>query len=120
MKSKWTKLLVVLGLMTVMIAIGVISCNADNYNAGHLHPTGGSSTFYAYNSSDCNRTLNVTFKDTSGSTVRKMVVHTKTGVEATLSVRLCGYDIVGFSSNQSVLETCKMGATTGCGTCTSS
>ena len=120
MKSKWTKLLLVLGLMTFMIAIGAVSVYADNYFAGHVHPTGGTSTYYAYSSSQCDRTINVTFKDTSGSTVRKVVVHTKKGVEATLGIDLCGYDIVGFSSNQGVLETCKLGGTSGCGTCTAS
>jgi hypothetical protein len=119
MKSKWTKLLLVLGLMTVMIAIGTVTAFAANYNTGHVHPTGGTSTYYAYASGDCDRTVNVTFKDTSGSTVRKIVVHTKKSVEDTLSIRLCGYDIVGFSSNQSVLETCKMGPTSGTSTCDS-
>ena len=120
MKSKWTKLLLVLGLMTFMIAIGAVSVYADNYSTGHFHPTGDTTTHYAYSSSQCDRTLNITFKDTSGSTVRKIVVHTKKGVEATLSMRLCGYDIVGFSSNQGVWETCKLGNTSGCGTCTAS
>ena len=77
MKSKWTKLLLVLGLMTVMIAIGAVTAFAANYSTGHVHPTGGTSTYYAYASGDCDRTVNVTFKDTSGSTVRKIVVHTK-------------------------------------------
>ena len=69
MKSKWTKLLLVLGLMTVMIAIGAVSVYADNYSTGHFHPTGDTTTHYAYSSSQCDRTLNITFKDTSGSTV---------------------------------------------------
>ena len=106
--------------MMLMMTIGAISAFADNYDAGHFHPTGGTSTYYAYTSSECNRTINVTFKDTGGSTVRKVVIHTKHGVDATLGMYLCGYDIVGFSSNQSVLETCKMGSTSGCGTCTGS
>ena len=120
MRSKWTKLILVCALMTLMMTIGAISAFADNYDAGHFHPTGGTSTYYAYTSSECNRTINVTFKDTGGSTVRKVVIHTKHGVDATLGMYLCGYDIVGFSSNQSVLETCKMGPTSGCGTCTGS
>ena len=120
MRSKWTKLILVCALMTLMMTIGAISALADNYDAGHFHPTGGTSTYYAYTSSECNRTINVTFKDTGGSTVRKVVIHTKHGVDATMGMYLCGYDIVGFSSNQSVLETCKMGPTSGCGTCTGS
>ena len=120
MRSKWTKFILVCALMMLMMTIGAISAFADNYDAGHFHPTGGTSTYYAYTSSECNRTINVTFKDTGGSTVRKVVIHTKHGVDATLGMYLCGYDIVGFSSNQSVLETCKMGPTSGCGTCTGS
>lgn len=120
MRSKWTKFILVCALMMLMMTIGAISAFADNYDAGHFHPTGGTSTYYAYTSSECNRTINVTFKDTGGSTVRKVVIHTKHGVDATLGMYLCGYDIVGFSSNQSVLETCKMGSTSGCGTCTGS
>lgn len=120
MRSKWTKLILVCALMTLMMTIGAISAFADNYDAGHFHPTGGTSTYYVYTSSECNRTINVTFKDTGGSTVRKVIIHTKHGVDATLGMYLCGYDIVGFSSNQSVLETCKMGPTSGCGTCTGS
>lgn len=120
MRSKWTKLILVCALLTLMMTIGAISAFADNYDAGHFHPTGGTSTYYAYTSNECNRTINVTFKDTGGSTVRKVVIHTKYGVDATMGMYLCGYDIVGFSSNQSVLETCKMGPTSGCGTCTGS
>lgn len=120
MRSKWIKFVLVCALMTLMMTIGAISAFADNYDAGHFHPTGGTSTYYAYTSNECNRTINVTFKDTGGSTVRKVVIHTKYGVDATMGMYLCGYDIVGFSSNQSVLETCKMGSTSGCGTCTGS
>lgn len=117
--SKRMKLLVFSLFVTFLMTAGAIGVFADTHTVGHCDPTGTTSHHYAYSADECNRTINVSFVDTGGSTVRKVVIHTKRGVEATFAIRLGGYDIVGFSSNQSVLETCKMSGTSGTGTCTS-
>lgn len=117
MKRNLFKMAVCGVLMIVMLsvcAIGVYAYTATD----HQDPTGGTAYYYAFNSSECNRTINVTFQDTSGSFLKKVVIYTKHGEDSSFHIGMGGYDIVKFESNQGLWETCKICWTSGTGLCT--
>ena len=119
MKFKWTKVIVVCAFVVIMVTLASVQVFArDFYMAGHYDPTGTTTTTYAYPSSECDRKINVSYYDTSGNFLKKVVIHTKKGMEASFHIGLGGYDITKFESNQGLWETCKMSWTTGTGTCT--
>lgn len=119
MKSKWTKVIVVCVFVALMATLASVQVFArDFYMAGHYDPTGTTTTTYAYPSSECDRKINVSYYDTSGNFLKKVVIHTKKGMEASFHIGVGGYDITKFESNQGLWETCKMSWTTGTGTCT--
>lgn len=96
----------------------LLECLDGDPMAGHYDPTGTTTTTYAYPSSECDRKINVSYYDTSGNFLKKVVIHTKKGMEASFHIGLGGYDITKFESNQGLWETCKMSWTSGTGTCT--
>ena len=119
MKSKWTKVIVVCAFVVIMATLASVQVFArDFYMAGHYDPTGTTTTTYAYPSSECDRKINVSYYDTSGNFLKKVVIHTKKGMEASFHIGLGGYDITKFESNQGLWETCKMSWTSGTGLCT--
>ena len=85
-------------------------------NTGHFDPDGGLAGFYAYSSSECNRKINVYFYDTSGTLLKTVAIHTKTGEENTFKIGLGGYDIVKFESNKGIWQNCEMAWTSSSGT----
>ena len=119
MRFKWTKVIVVCAVVVIIVTLASIQVFArDFYMAGHYDPTGTTTTTYAYPSSECDRNINVSYYDTSGNFLKKVVIHTKKGMEASFHIGLGGYDITKFESNQGLWETCKMSWTSGTGTCT--
>ena len=119
MRFKWTKVIVVCAFVVIIVTLASIQVFArDFYMAGHYDPTGTTTTTYAYPSSECDRKINVSYYDTSGNFLKKVVIHTKKGMEASFHIGLGGYDITKFESNQGLWETCKMSWTSGTGTCT--
>lgn len=119
MKKKWLKVVFVCVFMMIMTTIASVQVFArDFYMAGHYDATGTTTTCYAYSASECDRKINVSYYDTSGTFLKKVVIHTKKGMEASFHIGLGGYDITKFESNQGLWETCKMSWTTGTGTCT--
>ncbi len=106
-------------LFVALFAIMMLMVMSLAVSATYYEPDGTSSVEYLFPSSECNRTVVVSCVDTSGSLVKKVTYHTKTGEDDLISLSLYGYDIVAFSSNQSLLETCKITWTSGTGLCTS-
>lgn len=118
MKSMWRKLVFIFTVLMLFLSIGTVHSFAEFYDAGHYDPTGTTSTCYAYDANECNRKLNFSFVDSNGTLIKKVIVHTKRGMEARLCVRFGGYDIIGFESDQGLWETCKMSGSSGTGGCT--
>ena len=101
MRFKWTKVIVVCAFVVIIVTLASIQVFArDFYMAGHYDPTGTTTTTYAYPSSECDRKINVSYYDTSGNFLKKVVIHTKKGMEASFHIGLGGYDITKFESNQ--------------------
>lgn len=121
MKKKWLKILVICAFAVVMTTVTSIQIFAqDFYMAGHYDATGTTTTCYAYGSSECDRKINVSYYDASGNFLKKVVINTKKGMEASFHIGLGGYDITKFESNQGLWETCKLSGTSGTGNCTQS
>lgn len=108
MKGK-IKLLFMLGVMLVMfVCLGISASAYELYE-----PDGSSSTVYKYNSSECNRKIIITCRDTSGNLLKKVTYHTKHGEDAYIILKIYDYDITAFSSDQGLWETCKLMYTSG-------
>ena len=119
MKKKWLKIVVICAFVVLMTTLASVQVFArDFYMAGHYDATGTTTTCYAYSSSECDRKINVSFYDTSGNFLKKVVIHTMKGEERSFHIGIGGYDIVKFESNQGLWETCKMAWTSGTGLCT--
>lgn len=119
MKKKWLKIVVICAFVVFMTTIASVQVFArDFYMAGHYDATGTTTTCYAYSSSECDRKINVSFYDTSGNFLKKVVIYTMKGEERSFHIGIGGYDIVKFESNQGLWETCKMSWTSGTGLCT--
>ena len=108
MKGK-IKLLFMLGVMLVMfVCLGISASAYELYE-----PDGSSSTVYKYDSSECNREIIITCRDTSGNLLKKVTYHTKHGEDAYITLKIYDYDITAFSSDQGLWETCKLMYTSG-------
>ncbi len=119
MIKKYSKLIFVVAFVVLTLTLFSVQVFArDFYMAGHYDATGNTTTTYAYSASECDRVINVSFYDTSGNFLKKVVVHTKRGDERSVHIGIGGYDIVKFESNQGLWETCKMAWTSGTGLCT--
>ena len=103
MKNMKLKIIITAFFAVLMITVCAIPCFAQFDMAGHYDPNGTTSTYYAYPSSECNRTINVSMYDLNGNFLKKVVIKTKYGEDNSFHIGLGGYDIVNFSSNQSIL-----------------
>ena len=95
------KILFMFVMLVAMIAMLSISASATYYE-----PDGGSATETLY--SDSNRTIYLNAYDESGTLLKSVTYKTKRGEDALISFSLYGYDLVSFSNNQGVWETCKL------------
>ncbi len=118
MKHMCWKIIVVTAIMTIVMAFGAVQASALFTMTGHYDPNQTTSTYYAYDSSECNRTINVNMYDLSGNWLKTVTLKTKHGEENSFHLGLGGYDIVNFSSDQGLWETCKLVWTSGTGLCT--
>lgn len=117
MKSKWIKLLVVAFFVSAMTVFCAFECFALFTMTGHYDPDGTTTTYYAYDPSECNRTINVSMYDLDGNFLKKVVLKTKYGEDNSFHLGLGGYDIVNFTSDQGLWESCQMVWTSGTGLC---
>ena len=118
MKNMKLKIIITAFFAVLMITVCAIPCFAQFDMTGHYDPNGTTSTYYAYPSGECNRTINVSMYDLNGNFLKKVVIKTKYGEDNSFHIGIGGYDIVNFSSNQSILETCQLVWTSGTGLCT--
>ena len=108
MKRK-LKFFIMLGVMLFMFfAMGISASAYELYE-----PDGTSSTVYQFDSSECNRKIVVTCRDTDGKLLKKVTYHTKHGEDRFIILRIYNYDITAFSSDQGLWETCKLMYTSG-------
>ena len=117
MKNIKLKIIMTAIFAVLMITVCAIPCFAQFDMTGHYDPDGTTSTYYAYSSSECNRTINVSMYDLTDTFLKKVVLKTKHGEDNSFHIGIGGYDIVNFSSNQGLLETCKLVWTSGTGLC---
>ena len=118
MRRKSLKILLAIVFALITVTVCAVPCFALFTMTGHYDPTGTTSTYYAYDSSECNRTINVPMYDLNGNFLKKVVLKTKHGEDNSFHLALGGYDIVNFSSDQGLWETCKLVWTSGTGLCT--
>ena len=95
-----------MAVLTLMTIIGAVQASALFTMTGHYDPDGTTSTYYAYNASECDRTINVSFYDLNGNFLKKVVLKTKRGEDNSFHIGIGGYDIVNFTSDQGLWETC--------------
>ena len=114
-KLKW---IIAMAFAVMIITACAVPCFALFTMTGHYDPNGTTSTYYAYDSSECNRTINVSMYDLNGNFLKKVVLKTKYGEDNSFHIGIGGYDIVNFSSDQGILETCQLVWTSGTGLCT--
>jgi len=110
MKGK-LKIFIMLGVMFVTFLCFGISASAYEL----YEPDGTSSTVYKIDSSECNRKIIITCRDTSGNLLKKVTYHTKHGEDNFIILYIYDYDITAFSSDQGLWETCKLMYTSGGG-----
>ena len=108
MKGK-LKIFLTLGIMLMLFFVMGISASAYEL----YPPDGTSSTVYKFDSSECNRKIIITCRDTSGTLLKKVTYHTKHGEDNFICLRIYDYDITAFSSDQGLWETCKLMYTSG-------
>ena len=67
MKNIKLKIIMTAFFAVLMITVCAIPCFAQFDMTGHYDPDGTTSTYYAYSSSECNRTINVSMYDLTGA-----------------------------------------------------
>lgn len=110
---KTQKIILCITVILLMVMTLGISVSATYYE-----PDGSSSTEYEVDSSEVNRTLIVKCVDESGNLIKKVTYKCKRGDDDLVSLSLYGYDIIGFTSDQGLWETCKLTWCSGTGLCT--
>ena len=116
MKRHAKKIFMIFSVVMLLVVLLSVNCFADTTSyLEHYDPNGTISSFYVYNSSECNRTINVKMVDLDGNVLKQVTIKTKYGENNTFHLSLGGYDIVNFSSNQGLWETCKLKWTSGSG-----
>ena len=113
MKKAITKSIIVAILLMMLSSLFILNTFAQHDFLGHYCPAGDTSTYYAYDSSECNRDVNIDFVDSSGSLIKRIVIKTKYGEDNSFYICLGGYDIAKFESDQGLWETCKMSSSSG-------
>lgn len=116
MKRNAKKIFMIFSVVMLLAVILSVNCFADTTSyLEHYDPNGTISSFYVYSASECNRTINVKMIDLDGNVLKQVTIKTKYGENNTFHLSLGGYDIVNFSSNQGLWETCKLKWTSGTG-----
>lgn len=107
MKNK-LRIVLTLGFMVFMFSLLSISASAYGTSVP-TEPDGGTITKYEFDASECDRTIvfNIYDEDT-GSLIKKVNVKTKRGEDTLDIIMIYGYRATKFSSDQGLLETCKM------------
>ena len=103
------KLIFMLVLLIAMFTLFCLSASAAYYE-----PDGGSATENLF-SSGCNRTIYLNAYDQNGTKLKSVTYNTKRGEDALISFSLYGYDLIQFSNNQGLWETCKLTSMSGNG-----
>lgn len=116
MKRHVKKIFMIFSVVMLLAVILSVNCFADTTSyLEHYDPNGTISSFYVYSASECNRTINVKMVDLDGNVLKQVSIKTKYGENNSFHLSLGGYDIVNFSSNQGLWETCKLKWTSGSG-----
>lgn len=116
MKRHAKKIFIIFSIVMLLAVILSVNCFADTTSyLEHYDPNGTISSFYVYSASECNRTINVKMVDLDGNVLKQVTIKTKYGENNTFHLSLGGYDIVNFSSDQGLWETCKLKWTSGSG-----
>ena len=71
MKNMKLKIIITAFFAVLMITVCAIPCFAQFDMAGHYDPNGTTSTYYAYPSGECNRTINVSMYDLNGNFIKE-------------------------------------------------
>ena len=112
MKNRF-KILLTLGLMVVLFCVLGISASAYKSPYGTsvpYEPDGTSSTRYLFDSAECDRTIVVKcYDEDTGSLIKTVNLKTKKSEETLTIVKIYGYRLTSFSSDQGLWETCKLG-----------
>ena len=107
------RILLALGLMVVLFCVLGISASAYASPYGTsvpMEPDGSTETKYEFDSSECDRTIAVSIYDEdTGSLIKKVNVKTKRGEDTLDIIKIYGYRLTSFSSDQGLWETCKLG-----------
>jgi uncharacterized repeat protein (TIGR02543 family) len=77
-------------------------------NAVYVSPTGGTVYGNLASGSDLNKTIYVYCKDNYGNTLKNFVYKTKVMDYDVFGISMYGYDLIGYSSNQGIGESCKL------------
>lgn len=104
------KLRIILTLVFMVLMFSLLSISASAYGTSvPTEPDGGTITKYEFDESECNRTIvfNIYDEDT-GALIKKVNVKTKRGEDTLDIIKIYGYRATKFSSDQGLLETCKM------------
>ena len=108
MKNRF-KIFLTLGLMVILFCVLGISASAYGTSVP-MEPNGSTETKYEFDSSECDRTIVVNIYDEdTGSLIKKVNVKTKRGEDTLDIIKIYGYRITSFSSDQGLWETCKLG-----------
>ena len=103
------KILFTLGFMVVLLCVLGISASAYGTSVP-MEPNGSTETKYEFDSSECDRTIAVNIYDEdTGSLIKKVNVKTKRGEDTLDIIKIYGYRLTSFSSDQGLWETCKLG-----------
>ena len=108
MKNRF-KILLTLGLMVVLFCVLGISASAYGTSVPY-EPDGASTTRYLFDSAECDRTIVVKcYDEDTGSLIKTVNLKTKKSEETLTVVKIYGYRLTSFSSDQGLWETCKLG-----------
>ena len=112
MKNKLRTLLM-LGFMVLLLSLLSVSVSANNASETY-EPDGQTVTKYEYDSSECDRTIELSIYDEdTDSLIKKVNIKTKKGEDTLDIIKIYGYRLTKFSSNQGLWETCKLGNSQG-------
>ena len=106
MKNKIKKILKWLTISAIFCLITIIFTVPAN--AEWVYPDGETEIINLASSGALNKTIYVHCKDTDGNTLKNFICRTKLMDYDVFAISLYGYDLVGFSSNAGIGETCKL------------
>lgn len=108
MKNK-KKCIVIFGVMIFLMSALSIAASAAYGESVPYEPDGTTSTRYLYDSDECNRTIVVDcYDEDTGELIKTVNLETKRGEDSVAVVKIYGYRITSFSSDQGLWETCKL------------